>query len=653
MQTYKFLLYLGIIFIIASACTSETSSLEIALLQAGKNRHELQKVLDYYKNDEEKYKAAIFLIENMPYYGSYEGNELNKYYKYYLLSSNAPNNIHSIIDSLTKADGDFRITRLKYKQDIKYIKSSFLINHIDWAFKVRREQPWGKNVKFQDFLEYILPYRIGDEPLSIWREALFNRYNPILDSIRKRPEAEDPLIVARVLYDSLSNINVKYTSEIITGPHLGPAVVNMRVGTCREFTDMMIYAFRAVGIPCGIDQMPLRGDNNTGHLWNFILDKNGNTYMAEFPYQDTLCKASEYSASKAKVKRVTYSLNKEIMEKQKHIKNIHPYFSNYFYKDVTNIYIGNMKSHIDIPKEKIKMKINRKEPIYLCLPKYKEWIPMDYSFISHDSICFDNIEKGSIAILATWDGKKLQTCSSPFMTDQNTSEIHYYAEEEEKLQTAIFYKKCHLYSLEYMDRRIINGVIEGSNRDDFLYKDTLLLITTIADRLYTKVLLTPTKPYRYIRYRGPENSYSDIAELAFFQNINDSIPLKGRIIGTPGCYGDDGSHEYTNVFDGDPYTSFQYKEKGKGWAGIDFGQPTMVHKVVYTPRNFRNFIEKGDDYELFYWHKGEWMSAGHQIAMADSLIYTIPQNTLLYLKNHSRGKDERVFEYRNGKQKFW
>lgn len=41
-----------------------------------------------------------------------------------------------------------------------------MVNHIEWAFKVWREQPWGKNVDFETFREYILPYRIGDEPLS-------------------------------------------------------------------------------------------------------------------------------------------------------------------------------------------------------------------------------------------------------------------------------------------------------------------------------------------------------------------------------------------------------------------------------------------------------------------------------------------------------
>lgn len=36
-------------------------------------------------------------------------------------------------------------------------------------------------LNFEDFCEYILPYRVGDEPLSLWRKELYDKYNPLLD----------------------------------------------------------------------------------------------------------------------------------------------------------------------------------------------------------------------------------------------------------------------------------------------------------------------------------------------------------------------------------------------------------------------------------------------------------------------------------------
>ena len=56
-----------LIFItLLSACTNKVSHLDIALQQAENNKGELVKVLKHFENDSLKYRAACFLIENMP-----------------------------------------------------------------------------------------------------------------------------------------------------------------------------------------------------------------------------------------------------------------------------------------------------------------------------------------------------------------------------------------------------------------------------------------------------------------------------------------------------------------------------------------------------------------------------------------------------------
>ena len=41
------------------------------------------------------------------------------------------------------------------------------------------------------------------------------------------------------------------------------------------------------------------------------------------------------------------------------------------------------------------------------------------------------------------------------------------------------------------------------------------------------------------------------------------------------------------------------------------------------------------------------------MANSDPLVYNVPKGALLYLKNHSGGVDERIFEYVDGEQVFW
>lgn len=196
-------------------------------------------------------------------------------------------------------------------------------------------------------------------------------------------------------------------------------------------------------------------------------------------------------------------------------------------------------------------------------------------------------------------------------------------------------------------------VFEGSNDAGFRKKDTLYLIEEKPVRLYNVAYVDKSKGYRYLRYYGPAGSYCNISEVGFYRETGDTIPLKGQVIGTPGSFDGDKGHWYMSAFDGDPYTSFDYKQPDGGWAGIDFGKPVSVGKIVFTPRNRVNFIRKGDKYELFYAGKGGWISAGTTVANSDSLVYNVPKGALLYLKNHSGGVDERIFGYVDGEQVFW
>ena len=66
-----------------------------------------------------------------------------------------------------------------------------------------------------------------------------------------------------------------------------------------------------------------------------------------------------------------------------------------------------------------------------------------------------------------------------------------------------------------------------------------------------------------------------------------------------------------------------------------------------------NEVIPGDDYELFYWND-EWCSLGRKTAGHDTLVYVeVPKNALLWLHNHTQGKEERIFTYENGKQIWW
>ena len=74
------------------------------------------------------------------------------------------------------------------------------------------------------------------------------------------------------------------------------------------------------------------------------------------------------------------------------------------------------------------------------------------------------------------------------------------------------------------------------------------------------------------------------------------------------------------------------------------GKPIIVSYVSVSPRSDDNDVCPGNEYELFYFDGSEWTSLGYKLADGNALHYfELPQNTLLWLRNYTRGKNERPF----------
>lgn len=632
------------------------SSLEVALRAAKSNRSELEKVLHHYQrtpDDSLKYKAARYLIENMPFYSYSVGEQLNNYKLYYLwLKEGKGKSPEEVADSVKKVFGPIGSTIRK--RDILEIDSAYLCNNIEWAFKVWQEQPWGKNISFDCFCEYILPYRIDDEALAYWREIYYEKYNSLLDSLRisNTLDKEDPVVAASYLIERLPNKEHIFTSVTPTSfGHIGPEYVQYLSGSCREVTDFCVYLFRALGIPCAIDFIPMSGSGSAGHFWLVTWDKNGEDYKMDFPEPLQLVRKSWWYAMdmSAKMYRYTFSVNRGVYESMAaYGEELYPFWRLPKFKDVTHGYAQYYKKEMKIPSERIYKEKRDGKIAYLCLSSRDRWIPVDWTEYDRNNLVFRNLKKSSIMRVATYENGSLHFVTDPFIVDGWTNKSHYYSAGGEK-QDVVLYAKSNIDTENLFRDRMIGGVFEGSNRADFADKDTLFLIQSKPYRLRTVVKSWSDKKYRYLRYVGPENASCNVAEIAFYEP-NDTIALKGKVLGTPGCSQQDGSHEYTNAFDGKTWTSFDYIEPTGGWTGLDAGKEVQVDRIVYTPRNRDNYIRPGDTFELFYCD-GDWKSAGMMIATTDSLVYrNIPKDVLLLLRNHTRGVDERIFVYENGTQ---
>lgn len=659
-------LYIVVILVFVHACQDKEppSYLEQALELAEENGHELEKVLRFYSGDPGdslKYKAACFLIENMAHHYYYDGEQLDRYQNYYKALHNHKKRSADpvkILDSISMLYGSFSLKNLTPKYDLKELDSAYLCNNIEWSFKVWEEQPWGKSVSFEDFCEYILPYRVGNEKPSDWKPIFYEKYNhhltPLLDSTYS--DRDDPVVAVRLLMDSIANHDsIFFTMTAPPGyPHVGAGTAIYQSGSCREFTDFAIYVCRALGIPCHIDFMIARGDNNADHFWISYHDKSGELHVQDYPGHLRIARLDGLRFdAKVKVYRQTFSLDHELRNIIMKLDGSAPYFfERPLFKDVTIFTAGHYIQELRIPASKIYKKKTNGKIAYLCLSRQMDWIPVASTTFDRDKLSFNNVQKGSVMRVTTWENNRLVFQTDPFSIHHLSNEITFFHPSDTP-QEVVLYAKFKLDEENLFRDRMIGGVIEASNHPSFREKDTLHVVNEMPGRLNTSVAINTDKAYRYLRYYGHEGSHCNLSELAFYENADDTANIKGKVIGTPGDSEGYGTHEYPNVFDGKTWTSFDYKDASGGWVGLELGKPTKVSRITYSPRNRDNYIRPGDTFELFYCDD-EWKSLGTiKDGNADSLLFkNVPHGAVLYLRNHTRGVQERAFIYEDGEQKW-
>lgn len=640
-----------IIFLLLSTCNKKASGLEQALRFAGDNRLELEKVLNYYKTDYRdslKYKAAVFLIVNMPYKYSLQSEQSDHFIQeLYKTASDNSCPGEKAIEILEQKYGTLDINKCQKIYDAHVISALYLINNIEQAFQSWQATEWSKQICFEDFCEQILPYRVAYEPLENWREAYRNKFQPVLDSFLVNKK--DPVEAMTLLYDTIVKLNwIFFQNNPL--PHMGSVnLLDNRIGHCNDRTVFASFVMRALGIPGGTDcilQYPDRADR--GHAWNYVTDTLGQCVQYTLYDQrpgDTLAIPQKKGRVYRKCFGIQYNSLPFIISNQHEIP---PLLNNPFIKDVSSDYFSPAQITINTGNHNKNNKI-----LYLSVFDNKEWVPVAWAQIRNRQAVFDFIEREIVYLPVLYESKETITGSfSPLLMKTDGSVLPIKPDIGVTQQLVLDRKYPIQPWWQWIKHRPVGGKFQGANNPDFKNPVTFHTITQGLDMRWHRIKVEDASKYRYVRYLSAKGGMCNMAEVEFISS-NDTI-LRGKIIGTEGSFYNELKDTKIAVFDGDPLTYYDAKEYDNSWAGLDLGKAQVIKTIRYLFRNDDNNIRIGDEYELFYWNENQWNSLGKQIATKDTLQYiNCPTGTLFLLHNHSRGKEERIFTYENGKQIFW
>ena len=127
--------------------------------------------------------------------------------------------------------------------------------------------------------------------------------------------------------------------------------------------------------------------------------------------------------------------------------------------------------------------------------------------------------------------------------------------------------------------KMIGGVFEGTNGDPVAGPYTEIhTITTNPPPSWSSVN-ADLGDYRYLRYRAPNGSYGNVAEIEFYRA---GVKLTGTGFGTPGSWNNVGN-TFAKALDGDVQTYFDGPVSDGNFVGIDTGNGASS-MVRYYPR---------------------------------------------------------------------
>lgn len=164
-------------------------------------------VLRHFKDDSNplKYRAAHFILENMSYQHSYSDEDLRNFEDaYIIMAKNAKEFRDSVITEKTK-NLSFKRAKLRQYSDISNIDADYLIKAIDEACDFWIQVNWHQEYNDSIFFNYVLPYRLFDEPISDWRDEIKRNfsylYSPIVYSEKgvQYPAYKEKLVNATVV----------------------------------------------------------------------------------------------------------------------------------------------------------------------------------------------------------------------------------------------------------------------------------------------------------------------------------------------------------------------------------------------------------------------------------------------------------------------
>lgn len=623
------------------ACkASIPSEVRNALELAGANRPSLEKVLERYRHEPEKWRAACFLIANMPLHQQYA--QISKtdtlaeivrlqadsiYYHVVGNMSDHTRNHPDTIKALRKLESEFRkeVQAQTFVEpemevglfpDITTLDSAFLVSHIEHAFMVWKNSPLAHRLTSEEFQDMLLPYRsIGNYPLAYTSPRYAERYSRYL-----RANETDSIQLVADRYKHAENHLRNFLGKYPFLNNMG--LSELAWSDVHDCTDIAYYGaciMRACGVPAIVGYNSAHKLYTSRHFHVAVIDRDGK-WCTFSPESNLPVFRDRHFDNSTNILYCYFDKRKNnpaaLCAKGEYIpENL----SNPCIEDHTERIMETVR--ITLPYSK---KIPAKNKlVYLATfhaLKGLQAVTWGTVHKSKKQIVFEKVVPENLYFPVSYTEKgELKAFAPPFLLkhDEQTADGFrlqpiFPSASSQTIRTNLLRKFPVKPAMYKLAQSAVGTAVIASNQSNFRQADTLARIQTQPLNDWQDLDLNNTKAYRHYRIISPPaDRHIRLSEVEFltastynYDNVMPATPLLKKDTG-----------QFVRLL-AEPFEKCRNRKEYDGnvrtapeaYPSITFNlkKPQVVQRLRYAVKNAGNAIVYGNTYQLFVWDKNGW-----------------------------------------------
>ena len=401
------------------------------------------------QNDTLKIKAVEFLENNIAEHFTYT---------YYYIDSIGNKVDFNELDFPNYNESRKALKELNLKpvaftvSDGEQLSASQIIEIVERGFEAWNK-PWNKNLSFDDFCDYLLPYRVQNEPVEDWYPVFKDRFS-FLEKNRTADIVNSVNSNLKTWFFSSFSFEDTTESEFCQAPS---QLLFRQQGNCQDLCNLSAYTMRMLGLPVSIDFTPAWATSSFNHFWCTYVNENGEHH----PFEGVTGMADDFVVFRepSKVFRITYRKQpnmladkipaNEIPTNFLRMKNIIDVTSNYWRTTDLQCRIT------ETPKNNI---------TYISVFNAMRWFPVDWTEVENSQAGFKDLSVGVVYLPMNYENNKLQPSGNPVLIypDRSTKELIPNYENKITVNVTetprfLVYKTGKRYAFFYWDKKWINA----------------------------------------------------------------------------------------------------------------------------------------------------------------------------------------------------